>query len=142
MVAAEDIAGYWNDLNVVIFAGCSILDIDNKAGRVDPEVADPTASPGRRWVSASGADCLLGYCWKAPCDDQGGVQILTSWCAKRSALGDVAAWMSANDNRCGRNACAIQRIDDSRVCYWYFSREKGFLYNSYSLTNVIEVIDR
>ena len=46
------------------------------------------------------------------------------------------------DHRSGRNACAIQRIDNSHVRYWYFKREKGFLYNSYLLTNVIEAITR
>ena len=35
-------------------------------------------------------------------------------------------------------ACAIQRIDDLFVRYSYFKKGKGFLYNSYQLTNVVE----
>jgi hypothetical protein len=50
--------------------------------------------------------------------------------------------MQANANRNGRNACAIQHIDDSHCRYWYFKREKGYIYNSYSLTNSIEAITR
>ena len=65
-------------------------------------------------------------------------QMMTS--ERACSLGDVDAWMKANANRNGRNACTIQRIDDSHVRYSYFRREKGFLYNSYSLTNVIERI--
>lgn len=117
------------------------LDIGDKANHY----ADPSshsANPGFKWLAASGADVLLGYAYTAPRDSQGSVQIVADWCANRTAMGDVDAWMKANDNRCGRNACAIQRIDNSHIRYWYFEREKGFLYNSYSLTNVVEVIIR
>ena len=70
------------------------------------------------------------------------VRIVQSWLANRGVLGDVDAWMKANDNRNGRNACTIQRIDDSQVRYGYFRREKGFLFNTYLLTNEIERIER
>ena len=68
----------------------------------------------------------------------GSVKDSGEWVTNRGSMDDAAAWMKANDNRNGRNACAIQRIDDSHIRYSYFKREKGFLYNSYLLTNVIE----
>ena len=101
-----------------------------------------TSLSGISLSSVSGASALLGYCWKAPLDNQGAVRILNDWCSNRTALGDVESWMQANANRNGRNACAIQHIDDSHCRYWYFKREKGYIYNSYSLTNSIEAITR
>lgn len=54
---------------------------------------------------------------------QGGVQIINSWCANRSSLGDVAAWMRANDNMNGRNACAIRLLQGGKIEYRYFRRD-------------------
>lgn len=141
-----DVADYWRkDLDCVIFAGCSVLDINdynnnflNRSGVWDPE--DHTASPGRKWAEVRGPVSFLGYAYTAPRDTQGADRIACEWVANRRAMGDVAAWMKANDNRNGRNACTIQRIDDFRVRYGYFKRKKGFLYNSYLQTNIIERI--
>ncbi len=52
-------------------------------------------------------------------------------------LGDVAAWMGANDNASGHNACAIKRIGSNLIEYHYFHCEEhsvaGYhLFNSYS----------
>lgn len=141
-----DVADYWRkDLDCVIFAGCSVLDINDynnnflsRSGVWDPE--DHTASPGRKWAEVRGPVSFLGYAYTAPRDTQGADRIACEWVANRRTMGDVAAWMKANDNRNGRNACTIQRIDDFRVRYGYFKRKKGFLYNSYLQTNIIERI--
>ena len=136
-----DVTNHWRDVETVIFAGCSVLDIGDKGNHYS-NPASHSASPGLKWAASSGANALLGYCWKAPLDNQGAVRILNDWCSNRTALGDVESWMQANANRNGRNACAIQHIDDSHCRYWYFKREKGYIYNSYSLTNSIEAITR
>ncbi len=136
-----DVTNHWRDVETVVFAGCSVLDIGDKGNHYS-NPASHSASPGLKWAALSGASALLGYCWKAPLDNQGGVRIINNWCENRTALGDVESWMQANANRNGRNACAIQNIDDSHCRYWYFKREKGYIYNSYSLTNSIEAITR
>ena len=122
----------------MIIAGCSVLDIYDYNGNYDG-TAEHTFSPGKDWEQ-TGPDSFLGYAYYAPRDTQGADRIASAWIANRSSMGDVDAWMNANDNRNGRNACAIQRIDNSHVRYSYFKREKGFLYNSYLLTNVTERI--
>lgn len=114
----SDVTDFWHDIDVVVFAGCAVLDVDDIAKRVDPAKANPAASPGRKWIAASGAGVLLGYCWTAPLDIQGAESIVADWCARRAALGDVAAWMKANDNSAGRNACAI----DSSGNYHFFKK--------------------
>ena len=87
----------------------------------------------------------MDNCRKAPRDNQGSVQILNSWCANRSSLGDVAAWMHSNDNPAGHNACAVHRIDQNSLEYHYFSRTEHsvfgqHIFNSYKLTSeIIEV---
>ena len=136
-----DVTNLWRDVDTVVFAGCAVLDIGDRGNHYS-NPASHSASPGVKWAASAGAGVLLGYCWKAPLDNQGAVRILNDWCSNRTALGDVESWMQANANRNGRNACAIQHIDDSHCRYWYFKREKGYIYNSYSLTNSIEAITR
>ena len=136
-----DVTNLWRDVDTVVFAGCAVLDIGDRGDHYS-NPASHSASPGVKWAASAGAGVLLGYCWKAPLDNQGAVRILNDWCSNRTALGDVESWMQANANRNGRNACAIQHIDDSHCRYWYFKREKGYIYNSYSLTNSIEAITR
>jgi len=134
------VSSYWNrDLKCVVFAGCSVLDINDFNGNYSG-VSEHTCSPGKQWANIEGPDSFLGYAYYAPRDAQGADRIASAWVANRSSMGDVDAWMKANENRNGRNACAIQRIDNSHVRYSYFKRERGFLYNSYLLTNVIERI--
>ena len=144
----DAVADSWKrDLDCVIFAGCSVLDINdynnnflNPAGTWDS--AEHAASPGRLW-EAVGPKVLLGYNYYAPQDSSRAPErIMRSWLNLRRTMGDVDAWMKANDNRNGHNACTIQRIDDSYIRYGYFKREKGFLYNSYFKTNVIEKVPR
>ena len=141
VVSPSAVSNHWHDVDTAVFAGCSVLDIGDKENNYAGPSAH-AASPGLRWLSASGATTLLGYAYTAPLDSQGSAQIVADWCANRMSLGDVAAWMGANDNRRGRNACAVQRLDDAHVQYWYFKREAGLVFNSYSLTNVIEVMSR
>ena len=86
------------------------------------EHPDHNANPGLKWLKASGASVLLGYAYKAPTDEQGGIAIVQSWCADRGGLGDVEAWMMANDNVNGRSACAIRRIDRNTIEYSFFRR--------------------
>ncbi len=141
VVSPSSVSNHWHDVDTVVFAGCSVLDIGDKENNYAGPAAH-AASPGLRWLSASGAMTLLGYAYTAPLDSQGSAQIVADWCSNRTSLGDVAAWMKANDNRKGRNACVVQCIDDSHVQYWYFKREPGFIFNSYSVTNVIEEISK
>ena len=139
-----DVTNHWRDVETVVFAGCAVLDIGDKGNHYS-NPASHSASPGLKWAVSSGASALLGYCWKAPFDDQGGVQILNSWCAKRSSLGDVAAWMDSNDNPAGHNACALNRINQNSFEYHFFSRTEHsvfgqHIFNSYKLTSeIIEV---
>ena len=129
---------YWGrDLECAIFAGCSVLDVNDYNGNYSG-TPEHTSSPGSQWANIKGLKFILGYAYTAPLDTQGADRIANAWVANRGSMDDVSAWMKANDNRNGRNACAIQRIDDSYVRYSYFKKEKGFLYNSYQLTNVVE----
>lgn len=71
---------------------------------------------------------------------QGGVQIINSRCANRSSLGDVAAWMRANDNMNGRNACAIRLLQGGKIEYRYFRRDgRGWNLRSKYLEIVEEI---
>ena len=96
-------------------------------------------------IAASGAGTLLGYAYKAPSDAQGGVEIARRWCSLRAGRGDVEAWMEANDNPAGHNACALHRIDQNSFEYHFFSRAGHsvfgqHIFNSYKLTSeIIEV---
>ena len=94
------------------------------------------ASPGLKWLASSGAGVLLGYAYYAPLDSQGGVDIVRQWCDTRTSLGDVDAWMKANDCRSGHNACAITRLTQGRLEYRYFKRDDnnliGLTYHTYS----------
>ena len=140
----SDVTNHWRDVDTVIIAGCAVLDIGDKGNHYS-NPSSHSASPGLKWAATSGASALLGYCWKAPLDNQGSAQILGSWCTNRSTLGDVAAWMHSNDNPAGHNACAVHRIDQDSLEYHFFSRVEHsmfgqHIFNSYKLTSeIIEV---
>lgn len=120
------VADYWRrDLDCVIFAGCSVLDINdyndnflNPGGVWDP--ANHAASPGKLWESV-GPKVLLGYNYHAP-RDEGGIpkRIVDSWRNNRAAMGNVNAWMKANAENRAWHACAI--VKDSR--YLYFKKRR------------------
>ena len=136
----SDVTNFWHDIDIAVFAGCSVLDIGDRAGNYE-NPASHGASPGLRWLSASGASVLLGYAYKAPTDEQGGTAIVAAWVSCRSGFDDAAAWMKANDNSAGRNACAIRRIGENRIEYRYFMKagRRWNLRNKYS--EIVEVID-
>ena len=109
--------GRWNkDLNVVIIAGCSILDIndynDNYTGIAH------TASPGKMW-EGSGPSVLLGYAYIAPGDAGGApARIMQAWISYRQTMDDAEAWMRANAENKAWNACAIVKGEK----YLYFEK--------------------
>ncbi len=112
------VSSYWNrDLKCVVFAGCSVLDINDYNGKY-AGTTEHTSSPGKLWSNIEGPMSFLGYANKAPLDTQGADRIATAWVANRGSMGDVDAWMNANDNRNGRNACAI----DSSRNFHYFKK--------------------
>jgi len=107
---------YWSqDLKCVIIAGCSVLDINDYNNNYSG--ADHLTSPGKLWEPV-GPSVLLGYNFKAPLDNQGSANIVTSWIANRGSMGDGNAWMNANDNPSGRNACVIEK----NLQYSYFHK--------------------
>lgn len=117
------------DLELVIIAGCSVLDINDYNGHYDddgdgvPEVGPISkAFNGEVWAG-TGPKFFLGYNYEAPKDSQNSNKIVKNWAAKRKTLGFVDAWMEANNNANGRNACAIE----TGVGYWYIDRSPGFL---------------
>ena len=116
-------AQYWcDDLDCVIIAGCSVLDINDYNNNF-PGLAH-LLSPGKAWEQ-TGPNILLGYCYKAPLDSTGApARIVSQWMVNRSVQGDVAAWMNANDNRNGRNACAIEK----GLRFHYFRRSFKHFY--------------
>ena len=134
-----DVTNHWRDVETVIFAGCSVLDIGDKGNHYS-NPSSHSASPGLKWAATSGASALLGYCWKAPLDNQGSAQILGSWCANRTTMGDVAAWMKANDRRSGRNACAIRILPNGKIEYRYF-RKEGRSWGRNKYTEITEELD-
>ncbi len=122
-----------------MFAGCAVLDIGDR-GNHYPVPAAHSANPGLLWISASGANALLGYAYKAPLDSQGAVGIVQRWSNLRSGLDDAEAWMRANDNMNGRNACAIRILPSVKIEYRYFRRNgRGWNLRSKYLEIVEEI---
>lgn len=113
----ETVNGHWNkDLKCVIFAACSILDINDYNNNYRWEPEEHNLSPGKYWESV-GPSVLLGYNYYAPADSSGApARIMRSWVANRELLGDVDAWMEANKEQKKWNACAIRKGGD----YVYF----------------------
>ena len=110
---------YWNqNLKVAIFAGCSVLDINDYNNNFGNK-----SSPGKLWEPV-GPSVLLGYNYYAPTDLQNSAQIISNWIATRGTQGDVNAWMNANDNSNGRNACAIEK----NLQYTYFHKYAPLIY--------------
>lgn len=108
----------WNrDLDVVVLAGCSVLDVNDCNGNY-PDPVEHGTSPGRKW-EAVGPSVMLGYNYYAPSDKSGGpTRIISNWIETRKAMGDIDAWMNANKAQGKWNACAIQK----GVKYVYFKK--------------------
>ena len=124
---------YWKrDLNCAVIAGCSVLNI---AGHRIKSFGMTTRfkrwyrnqhdrSVGALWEVA--ADIIfLGYCYTAPLDNQGAVDIATDFAAKvKGGMGYLQAWKEANNRNAGRNACAI----DCTIIphsFWYWDETSG-----------------
>lgn len=114
-----------DDLDIVIIAGCSVLDINDYNGRYDDDgdgvrERGPRSkySNGEMWAK-TGPKKFLGYNYKAPLDAQGTAGVISRYFSLRDSEGDVAAWMKANDYQFGKNACAID-MDWPTPCYFYY----------------------
>ena len=124
---------YWKrDLNCVVIAGCSVLNI---AGHRIKSFGMTTRfkrwcrnqqdrSVGASWETA--ADIIfLGYCYTAPLDNQGAVDIASDFAAKvKGGMEYLQAWKEANDRNAGRNACAID-CTTSPHSFWYWDETSG-----------------
>ena len=123
--------GPWKkDLDIVIFAGCSLLDVTGDKvtfGR------DPNLHPGKYWAY-TGPRYFLGYEWTAPLDSTGApATIAQSWARSwdlAEGFGDpILPWEDANRSQQKWNAAAIDssRSDIPKTA-WHFKRQFGSLY--------------
>ncbi len=126
-----------DDLEIVIMAGCSVLDVNDYNGNYDDNGDEKTEPgpeskvfPGELWAE-TGPQTFLGYNYKAPLDTQGTPGIVASWFDNR-ASGNINAWKIANSNRAGRNACAIDAVGGT---YYYF-RKVGKFIKSFTWTAI------
>jgi hypothetical protein len=118
----SDVArGQWKkDLEIVILAGCSVLDV---TGDKVPFPYNASAKPGKAWAK-TGPTYFLGYEWKAPLDRQGTADIVQRWEQEWEVDGfgnPIRAWMAANEAFGFRNACAIDCSVSPKVA-WHFVR--------------------
>ncbi len=128
--SASQVTNYWGkDLECAIIDGCSVLDVNDYNNNYPGD--DHTTSPGELWEK-TGPTALLGYNYYAPLDTQGSASIVASWLANREILGDIDAWMDANNNSNGRNGCAIEKD----VGYYYFHRSGFYPFYQYTKTFV------
>lgn len=126
----EDVRPHWRDVDVVIFATCSILDIGDYNSNFHG-----TRSPGKRWAT-TGAEWYLGYNYLSPSDSQDEDRdamsdIVHAWHTNAQAgMGMEEAWRAANfqalnprGKRIGSNACVIHvPRDGAESVYWFFSK--------------------
>ena len=114
------IGSYWTrDLECVIFACCSVLDINDY--RKNFRGNDPS-SPGALWAHL-GPRFFLGYNGSAPADTSGApVRVAAYWNSRTDTEGKIMAWMRANANNKAWNACAI----DAMAGKYYFFRRNRF----------------
>lgn len=115
----SDVAPYWqnNDLDIVVIAGCAVLDINDYNGNGAFIPGAGGLYPGEYWEQ-TGPSILLGYNYLAPNDLQNSDGIISSWLSNRGSLGNIGAWEEANDNMNGHNACAIE----AGSTYYYFEK--------------------
>lgn len=125
----------WDNLRVVIIAGCSVLSLDIQLQIPDAAYKD---DPGLKWVELGKKSKLkyfLGYRKTAPRDNQptGNTTVPASKIIcnnffnnlKNQTTGSLidwcSAWMEANHNANGWNACAIElkTKDDEKNKYHY-----------------------
>jgi hypothetical protein len=110
-----------NGMNVAIFAGCSVLRINDYNGDATFSPAPGQPFPGVLWQQ-TGPTYLLGYEGVAPSDGQGSDSIVRYWAANKGTQGNAMAWMNANSDENQHHACAIQKA----TMYYYFKQIKVF----------------
>jgi len=117
----------WNkELEAVILAGCSVLDIKDYRARSFGMLtyakwlaAGGASSPGAQWET-TGPKYLLGYAWAAPLDTQGADSIAADFTAGLNAGKHViTAWRDANDRGIARNACLIDASSSPPIYYYW-----------------------
>ena len=124
---------YWRkDLDCVVIAGCSVLNI---AGHRIKSFGMTTRfkrwyrnqqdrSVGTSWENVANI-VFLGYCYTAPLDNQGAVDIATDFADKvKGEKGYLEAWKEANDRNAGRNACAIDCTTTPHQ-FWFWDETSG-----------------
>ncbi len=113
-----DVAGseWKKDLEIVIFAGCSVLDVTND------KLPGP-AKPGKAWAK-TGPTYFLGYEGLAPGDAGGAPQTIIStwhdeWDFVYSFEDPIPAWDTANSQSSAWNASAIDCSVAPKVAWHY-----------------------
>ena len=124
-----DVTNHWDkDLDCVIFAACSVLDIGDYNHNFTG--SGVSASPGIGWAT-TGPRYLLGYNYAAPGDKSGvPAEIVSYWVSHHQSDGIINAWMDANRQKMAWNSCAIDTVLGE---YHYF--KKGFLSHSKKVVN-------
>ena len=127
----------WNrDLDVVIFAGCSVLNIGDFRSRsfmkwktkakywFRKKQSNNGGNPGMLWENI-GAKYLLGYCWTAPLDTQGSAAIASTFIKNlKNNMSAIDAWGDANSSTSALNACAID-VSSVHHKFWYWDETSG-----------------
>lgn len=115
LVQPQDVR-WSNGLNIVIIAGCSVLDVNDYNDHYNG--TQHNDSPGKRWAT-TGPAYLLGYNFSGPSDRGGGADI-----ARRAAaylhISPLTAWHVANEEKRAWNACAIETRQESGHPYKYY----------------------
>lgn len=128
--AASD--AFWHkELEAVILAGCSVLDIKDYRAQSFGILTyakwlakGGDSSPGAKW-EATGPNYLLGYAWAAPLDTQGADAVAAAFTAGlNSGKHVITAWRDANDSGLARNACLID-AGSSPPVYYYWDEQSG-----------------
>lgn len=130
MLHPRDVSGHWEDVDIVIVASCSVLDIGDFNNNFRGN-----RSPGKKWAE-TGAEWYLGYNYLSPADSQDGDQqamsaIVQGWHSRVVSGADVIdAWRDANleavnpkGKLIGSNACAIHvPLKGDQKVYAYFRK--------------------
>lgn len=110
------------DLDIVIFAGCSLMDV---TGTQDPNMG-LTAHNGKAWA-ATGPKYFLGYEGYAPLDNTGlPQQIIERWADEWEFTGSFGkpfeAWKTANDAANRHQAAVLDTTTVPREAWHFIKR--------------------